>query len=131
MRMLSRLKPPPPPPPPGPPPPPRPPPLDAPEMSVPPDTLIRAPWYLRSMVLARIVVGHQFLADVRIQERGRGDDQGRNAHHHRAVVERPPEHLPVDGVHPRVEAAGLGGGVARFDVLLAQPHGAQRRRERE
>ena len=54
MRMLRRLNPPPPPPPdrrrPG-----RAPPVDAPEMSVPPDTLMRAPWYLRSICRARTI----------------------------------------------------------------------------
>ena len=48
--MLRRLKPPPPPPPPD-----RGRRLDAPEMSVPPDTLIRAPWYLRSICRAWII----------------------------------------------------------------------------
>src|SRR5439155_1215958 len=48
-----------------------------------------------------------------------------------AMMKRPDEHPAVEGIDRRVEARRFRRGVVGFRVLLLQPHGAERRRERE
>ena len=81
--------------------------------------------------LALVVVGYELLADVRIKERGGERDGAGDADHHRTMVQRPMEHLAVDRIQPGIPAGGLRRRVIGFRVLFAEPHRAQRGRQRE
>ncbi len=82
--------------------------------------------------LALVVVGHEFLADVGVEQDGRNGDYARDRQHPPAVRHRPLEQEAVLPVDPRVGAAVLR---VRLVPLLRigrpQPIGAQGRRQRE